>query len=265
MSYRRNKLFALTMLTAILLVSALSTTFLIANAQSQATVVVLDSVGGTVTPTGTTTYNNGDQVTLTATAMDSTYIFSYWIISSDAGSDTVSDNPATITVAGGQTYAVQAVFDVVQPPPGVQTLPTNIATAALVVVLPAAGGTTNPSPGTYALADATQMMLTATANSGWQFSHWTISGSSTNHGGAPVNLTPTDNPYNVNHGYGYTYNYQAVFVPVGSNEPTPTPTASGGSIGGLTTETLIIIALVVVIVVILAAFGAYALRRNKHP
>ena len=92
------------------------------------------------------------------------------------------------------------------------------------MVLPAAGGTTIPAPGTYALANATSLQLTAMPDNGWQFSHWVISGSdvTTGHGSAPTNLEPTDNPYNVNHGYGNTYNYQPVFTQSGSTSPSPT-------------------------------------------
>ena len=59
------------------------------------------------------------------------------------------------------------------------------------------------------------------ADSGWTFSHWVISGPNLSHGGYPYTATPTENPYNVNHGYGNRYDYQAVFVPTGSTEPTP--------------------------------------------
>jgi hypothetical protein len=260
---KNRKIFTLTALATVLLVAIMVPTFLSVTAQGTATVVVLDTVGGTVTPAGTTTYADGTAVTLTATAMDDTFVFSYWIVSSGAGSETVFDNPGTLTVAGGETYAVQAIFDVVQPPPGVQNLPNNIATAAIVVVLPSAGGTTSPAQGTYALADATAMTLTATPTSGWQFAYWTICGESTNHGGAPVDWTPDANPYNVNHGYGYTYYYQAVFTPVGSNVPTPTPGATNPPVvAGLSMETLIIIGLVVVIVILLVAFAVFMMRKK---
>ena len=260
---KNKKIFTLTAL-AVLLVAIMAPTFLSVTAQGTATVVVLDTVGGTVTPAGTTTYPDGTAVTLTATTMDDNFLFSYWIIAGDTSSETLFNNPATITVSGGQTYAVQAIFSVVEPPPGVPQLPDNMATAATVIVLPSAGGTTTPDQGTYALADATAMMLTATPTSGWQFSHWTICGESTNHGGAPVNWTPTENPYNVNHGYGYTYYYQAVFTPVGSATPTPmgaTPTPTV-SIGGMSMEMVIIIGLVVVIVVLLIAFALFAMRKK---
>jgi Divergent InlB B-repeat domain len=259
---KNKKIFTLSTL-AVLLVAILAPTFLSVTAQGTATVVVLDTVGGTVTPAGTTTYPDGTAVTLTATTMDDNFLFSYWIIAGDTSSETLFNNPATITVSGGKTYAVQAIFSVVEPPPGVPQLPDNMATAATVIVLPSAGGTTTPDQGTYALADATSMMLTATPNSGWQFAYWTISGASTDHGGAPVDLTPSDNPYNVNHGYGYTYYYQAVFTPVGSNVPTPTPIVTNPPVmGGLSMETLIIIGLVVVIVILLIALAVLAMRKK---
>jgi hypothetical protein len=253
---KSSKIFALTLLTSLLLLSALSCAV---KAQGDATVAVLDSVGGTVDPSGTNTYADGTAVTLTATPMDETFVFVNWIVVTEAGSNTVDINPVTLTVAGGVTYAVQAVFQPLEPVPG-KALPADLSSAAIVVVLASGGGTTSPAPGRYALANAQALMLEATANSGWQFSHWIISGSSTDHGGAPVNLTPTDNPYNVNHGYGYTYNYQAVFIPVGSTVPTPTP---GGTLGGMSNDTWIIIALVVVVVVLLLALGFFAMKRKK--
>jgi hypothetical protein len=258
----KTKLLTLILLAALAL-AALSPTLLV-NAQAQATVIIVDSVGGTTNPTGTTTYPDGSEVQLTATA-DPDFVFNFWIISTDAGSANIFDNPTSLTVAGGTTYTVEPVFQTVQSPIGGQ-IPSNLQTAAIIVVLPSAGGTTSPAPGTYAIDNAANAMLTATANSGWTFSHWTICGTDINHGGAPTNWSPTENPYNVNHGYGYTYFYQAVFTPVGSNEPTPTatPTPNSGMPGGISTEMLIIIALVVVIVVLLAAFGLYAMRKNKH-
>jgi hypothetical protein len=262
----KNKLLTLTLLVALAL-AALSPTLLSVNAQTQATVIMLDSIGGTTTPAaGTTTYPDGTQVTLSATAQDVSFNFGYWIISTDTSSVTITDNPVTIPVSAGTTYTIQAVFNPIQAPAG-GSIPSNLATAAIIVVLPSAGGTTSPAPGTYAIDNAANVNLTAMANSGWQFSHWTICGTNTNHGGAPTNWAPTDNPYNVNHGYGYTYYYQAIFTPAGSSEPTPTPTqgTTGGIMGGISTETVIIIGLVIVIVVILAAFGVMMMKKNKHP
>jgi hypothetical protein len=65
---------------------------------------------------------------------------------------------------------VQANFQPVLPDHGAQ-MPTNLETAAIVVVLGSAGGTVSPASGTYALANAKSLMLTATPSSGWVFSH----------------------------------------------------------------------------------------------
>jgi hypothetical protein len=228
---KSKKFFALTLIISL---TVLATIAGVLNAQTQATVKILASIGGTTDPAaGTTTYADGTSVTFTATP-DSGSVFNNWIIATGEGTSTVSENPITIPVVGGTTYDVQAVFSPLLPPPGVTNLPTNMATAAIVVVLAGAGGTTTPIPGSYALADATQLNLTATALSGWQFSHWVIYGPNLSHGGYPYTATPTDNPYNVNHGYGNTYSYQPVFIPLETTEPTPTvPEFSGIAVVGL--------------------------------
>jgi|WetSurMetagenome_2_1015567.scaffolds.fasta_scaffold132210_1 hypothetical protein len=264
-SAKISKTFVLTLLLSVLLLSIVSPNIASVKAQGQASVTILDSLGGSTDPAaGTVNYNDGTVVTLTATPLAG-YVFLSWQIATSTGSSVVSDNPTTLTVSGGVTYAIQPLFDAIQPIPGASASLFNTATDAVVGILAAAGGTTSPAPGTYYLADAKSFDLTAIPSSGWQFSHWVISGPNLSHGGYPYTATPTDNPYNVNHGYGNKYNYQAVFTPVGSTEPTPvgaTPTPTG-TMGGLTTETGIIIALVVVIVIILIAFGVFASRRKK--
>jgi hypothetical protein len=262
---KKGKFFALTLLASLLLLAVLNFNMINVQAQGQANVNVLPSVGGTTNPVaGNYTYNDGESVNFTATPVTDisggTSLFQQWIIITDQGSRTSTDNPLTFPVTGGITYNIQAIFQPIQP----VTSNVNMATAAIIIVLAGAGGTTSPVPGTYALADATSLDLTATPDSGWQFSHWVIAGPNLSHGGYPYTATPTDNPYNVNHGYGNTYSYQPVFVPTGTTEPTPTPTAtSGGIMAGITTDTAIIIALIVVIIVILIAFGIYAARRRK--
>jgi hypothetical protein len=132
----------------------------------------------------------------------------------------IFDNPVTFTVKGGVTYTVVPVFIAPLPIPG-QSPATDLSKAAIIIIFPSAGGSTIPAPGTYALADASAFNLTAMPNDGWQFAYWTICGNPTPHGTEPINWTPTDNPYNVNHGYGDTYRYQAVFTPTGSPGPSP--------------------------------------------
>ncbi len=244
----------------ILLLSTASFAIVAVSAQSDATVTVLASDGGATSITGTNTYPDGTDFTISATPATSTTAFLEWIITTNTGSSNYFDNPLTITVVGGVTYTIQATFQTIQPLPG-RDLPPDLSNSAIIVVLAAAGGTSTPAPGTYALADATSMTLTATPNSGWQFAHWTICGTNMDHGGAPVDYTPTDNPYTVGHGYGYTYYYQPVFTQVGSNEPTPTPTSIVNA-GGMSTETWIIIGLVIVIIIMLIGFGM--VLRRKH-
>ena len=262
-SAKISKIFVLTLLSTVLLLSILSPN--IASAQGQASVTILDSLGGSTEPAAgpTTNYDAGTAVALTATPLDG-YVFVQWQIVTLTSSVAVSDNPYTLTVSGGTDYAIQPIFDVIQLTPGGQPV-TDFKTAATVVVLQGAGGTTSPPPGVYALANATQTTLTAIPASGWQFSHWVISGFpyDTAHGGDPFNGIRTENPYTIDHGYGNRYDYQPVFTLIGgAGTPTPTPTPTG-TIGGLTTETGIIIGLVVVIIVILIAFGVFASRRKK--
>lgn len=256
-----SKYTSLAMISILILMAALSAA--VVNAQSDATVVVNTSDNGTTDVTGTQTYPDGTTVTITATSNDG-FTFQQWLISpsDNSGDVTVADNPVSFAVTGGVTYTVTPTFVTPQPIPGLP-LPTDLTNSAIIVIYASAGGIVSPAPGTYALANAASFNLKATANNGWRFDHWTICGNPTPHGTALVNWTPTDNPYNVNHGYGDTYRYQAVFVPV-STSATPTPTTSpSGSTMGLSNETYIIIALVVVIVIILIAFGVYAARRKK--
>jgi hypothetical protein len=257
-SAKTSKIFVITLLSAILLLSISP----IAIAQGQGSITILDSLGGSTDPAAgpTTSYDAGTAVTLTATPLDG-YVFVQWVIVTAAGSDVVTDNPGTITVAAGTDYAVQPIFDVVQQVPGGQPV-TDFSAAAIVVVLKGAGGNTTPPPGSYALANADKMDLTAIPDSGWKFSNWIITGDLDSIRGHTFTPTPTDNPYNVDHGYASQFNYQPVFVPIGSTTPTPEPSSGGGAIGGLSMEMVIIIALVVVIVIVLIAFGVFAMRKK---
>jgi hypothetical protein len=244
---KSKKIFALTLLMSLLVIVAVNASV---NAQGQATVIVTDTIGGSTDPAaGTQTYADGTSVTFTATA-DNGYAFQDWIFSTPDGANTVNDASITIPVTGGTTYTVQANFVPLQiPPNGVPV--TNYATAATVVVLTSAGGTTSPIPGSYALADASAMELRAIPDNGWTFSHWVISGPNLSHGGYPYTATPTDNPYNVNHGYGNRFAYQAIFVPTGTTEPTP-------SVPEFSSVAAIGVALVLVAV----AFGTITYRRK---
>jgi hypothetical protein len=258
---RKLKFLALIVFFAMLLTS---TSGVIVNAQGDATVTVSAQTGGNTDVTGTNTYPDGTAFNITATPLDN-YAFIGWVVTTDTSSTNYLDNPLSITLAGGTTYTITPQFSLLLAPPG-QNLPNQLTNAAIVVVLASAGGTTSPAPGTYGLADATNMQLKATAFTGWQFSNWIISGTPSTHGGYPVDYTPTDNPYTVGHGYGYTYYYQPVFTPVGNPQTSSSPTATASpttTMAGLSIDIWIIIALAIVIVVMAIGFLAYAMRRKK--
>ncbi len=226
--HKKTIFVALFTLTAVLLLT-INPSIIGVKAQGQATINMLASIGGSTDPaTGPATYNAGTSVTLTAIA-DNGYAFQYWIIASASGPSIILDNPYTLTVSGGATYSAQAIFQVLNAayPPSVLTgTVTNVtANQAVVVLLPAIGGSTTPGPGTYTFTDATAFNISATPLSGWKFDHWVIGGYPLSHGAYSFTDTPTDNPYNVNHGYGYTYSYQPVFSPPIIPEFSPVGTA----------------------------------------
>lgn len=246
-----SKTLGLSVLAAVLLLAFLNIALI--SAQSTGTVIILQAIGGSTSPSdGTYTYPDGSTQTFTATP-DNGYTFTSWTVLSSGGSSLTSTNPLSLPIIAGVTYSIQPNFDPIQPAPGASRLPVSMANAAIVVVLPAAGGSVTPPPGVYAFDNATSFSLKATPDSGWQFSHWVISGNLADHGTYPFTPTPTDNPYNVNHGYGSTYNYQAVFSPVGASPgPSPTiPEYSGAAV-------IAVAALLVAI-----AIGTFAIRRRK--
>jgi len=248
---KKIKFFALILLTSALLIATISPNIASVKAQTQATVNVVSSVGGTTDPTGSgNLYNDGATVNLAATPDDG-YIFLYWTVSTNQYSIQLDTNPAPLIVSGDVTYSVDAVFSSLLPLPD-QLMPTDLSNAAFVVVLAGVGGTTSPAPGAYAMANAVSLNLTAIPKTGFTFSHWVIGGTPLSHGGYSFTDTPTNNPYNVNHGYGYTYSYQPVFDAI-SPSTSPTP-----KVDEFSTVAAIILAMVLVIV----AFGAYTFTKK---
>lgn len=228
------------------------------KAQGDATVIVTSFAGGVTTPpAGTYTYSSGASVSISASSLSSGLYFSSWEISNNTSSsvEDITTNPLVFTATGGVTYTVQPVFgplNTVYTPPLAPTV--NQTGMAVVVVVASVGGTTTPGPGTYTLANATSLTLTAIPNSGWKFDNWVIGGYPLSHGAYSFTDTPTNNPYNVNHGYGYTYDYQPIFSPVSTTSPSTSPTIPEYSAAA---------AIAVLLVLALAALGAFALNRRS--
>ena len=261
----------------------------IGQATDQALINILPSSGGTTNPVpGNYTYNSGDVFNMTAVP-DSGFQFSYWVISgsytpghTNAGNGYITD-PVTgeiiqlptptstsaidslvvsksqlnITCGFGYTYNYQAVFASMGGPS-----PVPGTTDAVVIVMPTTGGTVTPAPGSYTYANGTIINISATANSGFAFKYWLVSGSTlpghtatqistiVDENGTVIATIPyqsssgidsttfTANPAHITCGYGYTYTYTAIFEQA-LVSPTPTPTtASSATIAPTSTPTV---------------------------
>ena len=277
---------SLILLIATMLFIILSQAIIVANAQGdEAVVIIQPSIGGTTDPaSGTTTYANGTNFVLTATP-DAGYTFQYWAISgnytpghitqqptiiidpdtgeiigqvprvgsTDIDSLTTTVNPLNVSHGYGYTYVYQAVFAPTTEPTPSPINGTISNDTAIVIMEPSIGGTTNPSAGTYAYANGTNFVLTATPDAGYTFQYWIVNGNVTpghittgkvsviydengniiaeiprqsTEPGTIDSLTFTANPANVSHGYGYTYSYSAVFAPIPVATPSPSTTVA---------------------------------------
>ena len=238
-----------------------------------AIVAVIASTGGTSDPApGTYTYNYGDTITLTATP-DSGFKFLYWIICGtytpghnippinypeNAYTDpnwtpsfppestltednlVTSTNPLSIKCGYGYTFAYQPVFT-----PVLGTPPSE--DNAVVVVLSATGGTTDPGPGTYTYLPDQTIDLEATPDSGFDFQYWIATGTVPGHDAILL-----DSKLAINCQAGYAYSYQPVFTPVGS-------TTSGG---GVPAEYFYAIIIILVIIAVIG-IGAALMYRGR--
>jgi hypothetical protein len=223
------KIVVFALLTAALLMAVINLNFPNVKAQGQATVTILVSAGGTTSPVAGT-YNYADGATVTITATNGIgFLFADWVFTTASGANTTTDNPLVFTASGGISYGIQAQF---QPITYIPPAAINGTGDAIVVVLAGNGGTVSPAPGTYDLANAYSVDLTATPDSGWTFDHWVISGTPLSHG---------------------AYSFQPVFSPI-STSTSPTP-----KINEFSTASAIIIAAILVIV----TFGTYAYSRRS--
>ncbi len=88
---------------------------------------------------------------------------------------------------------------------------------AVVEVLEAVGGTTDPAPGTHYYPVDTPISLNAIPDPGWEFLYWVYSGDWRGSHYPGTSLPDPDtfmtNPVTITCGYGFKYSYQPVFVP----------------------------------------------------
>ena len=134
-------------------------------------------------------------------------------------------------------------------------LVANAQLVATVIILPSVGGTTIPAQGYYSYNETQNFGIAATADPGYTFQYWSVTGDYTpghttgstvvfldengnpyqgiqrpNPNSAIDSLTFANNPANISHGYGYTYIYQAVFAPTVTPTPTPPVTSNDTAI-----------------------------------
>jgi outer membrane lipoprotein-sorting protein len=127
---------------------------------------------GTVNP-ASGTYNSGTVVPVTATAA-SNYHFDHWVDETNTSS---TANPISVTMSTNKTLTAYFVVNTTT-----YTLTTN--------VIPAGSGTVSPASGTY--NSGTAVSVTATANAGYHFDHWTDETNAT-YTANPISVTMTAN------------------------------------------------------------------------
>ncbi|MFB3890190.1 MAG: beta strand repeat-containing protein [Candidatus Bathyarchaeia archaeon] len=154
---------------------------------------VSSTTGGSTNP-APGVYSYGFNSTVQVTAMPSSgYGFNYWLLD---GANVGSQNPISVTMNANHT--LRAVFN--------QTFSLTISATA--------GGSTNPSPGTYNVTVGSTVQVTATAAPGYTFSRWLLDG--VNAG----SLNPISVTMNASHTLMAVFN-QTVFLTVNA--------AQGGS------------------------------------
>lgn len=163
------------------------------------TLTITTTTGGSPNPIpGVYTYSSGTSVSVTAVP-SAGYRFDHWVLD---GSNAGSANPISILM--NVNHNLQAVF-----------AETHVLTISV-----SQGGTTNPTSGTYTYQTPTNVLVTATPNTGYRFDHWAYDGSNAG----------SQNPITVY--VGSTHTLQAVFVVI------PSSHAVGGYSTSLATQNL---------------------------
>lgn len=122
------------------------------------------SGSGSTNPTvGVHTYDEGDTVSVTASA-GSGWTFNRWLLD---GTTVGSSSSYTIIIDDDRSLTAVFTQD--------STPPTPVEYYDLTVSIEGQG-TVNPSVGTHSYADGTAVPITATATSGWSLSHYLVDG-----------------------------------------------------------------------------------------
>ena len=242
---KNTKLFALILLTSMLLLVAISPAMQSVKAATTTdTVTVFASVDGTTTPasnaTGpyaTYTYDNNTVQTFTAPTSTG-FQFLCWVIVAASGPTTSTTNPLSYTLT--QSIALQALFiptsSTVTPTPTPTTTPTGVSTTAPYV--------------SYNYNSGSVQTFTATAGTDFKLLCWLIVGAN---GG--TTSTSSSLSYTVSQDVAI----QAFFIPTSSTvtlpstSPTPTPTVP---------EFSSTIAIIIAAVLVIVAFGTYTFTKR---
>jgi len=245
---KKIKISVLILLTSALLIVALNAGV---YAQTQGSVVVYSSVGGTVTANGTAvnggstnSYNVGTTVNFNAVA-GTGFTFIGWETVAASGANTTTVNPLALNITTA-TCAIQAIF--VSSTNNTATASTTGATS--VTVFASVGGTTSPAggvttPTTYSnYTIGTVSNFLATPGTGFEFLCWetaTAAGGNT--------YTASQLSLNITGASAI----QAIFVPTGSSLTVPTVPEYSSAI-------IVIIAAILVA----ASLGTFVIaRKNK--
>jgi hypothetical protein len=160
------------------------------------TITVNTPTGGTTSPLpGTYSYSAGTVITVNATPY-ANYLFDHWVL------DGVSHTSNPINVTMNTDHSLQAFF----------TPSYNLTINAT------AGGTTNPTPGTYVYSSGTVINVTASPDTGYLFEYWVLDGVS--HTSNPINVT-MNTDHSLQAFFTPSYNLTINATAGGTTNPTP--------------------------------------------
>lgn len=160
------------------------------------TLSIATTTGGDTNPTpGSYTYNAGTTVSVVALP-NTDYRFGHWILDGL----TVTNNPISVTMTQNRTLT--AYFAVLPPTQYILTIATT------------AGGTTDPSPSSYTIAEGQTQQVVALPSTNYRFVNWFLDG-----------ISRTENPITVtmNRDHSLTATFEYV-------EPPPTTATLTGTV-----------------------------------